>query len=429
MSSLLPLIYSSDPLLTYPSVSSLLATAAYIHLPFCRQRCFYCDFPVTVVGQKPLTLSGWIGDYVTAICQEIQGYQPDYAPLQTIFFGGGTPSLLPIAGLTQILHTLRTQWGIGDNAEISMEIDPGTFNADQLRGYQDLGINRFSLGIQAFQDDLLAACGRHHRRQDIDLALTAIAQVGINNWSLDLISGLPTQTATHWQQSLTQAIQAQPTHLSCYDLVLEPQTVFDKREQRGQLPLPPDHLSADFYRQAQRLLTQAGFDHYEISNYAKPGYYCQHNQIYWRNQPYYGFGLGATSYLNGRRFSRPRTRDTYYQWLKTWLNDGAPCPGETVSPTETLLESLMLGLRLSAGVTWDQLPAIPGQQRQQILAVIKPFIQKQWVTAWDDRPNKPTAQPADPEHSQGFRLSDPEGFLYSNQILSTLFAALTDPEP
>jgi oxygen-independent coproporphyrinogen-3 oxidase len=415
-------------LLTYPSVSSLLATAAYIHIPFCRQRCFYCDFPVSVVGQKTLSLSGWIGDYVEAVCQEIQAYAPSFLPLQTIFFGGGTPSLLPIAGLAQILRTLQAHWGIGETAEISIEIDPGTFDADQLRAYQNLGINRFSLGIQAFQDSLLATCGRHHRLTDIDQALTAIAQVGINNWSLDLISGLPTQTATDWQQSLTQAIAARPNHISCYDLVLEPQTVFDKREQRGQLALPPDDLSANFYRQAQQQLTAAGFDHYEISNYAQVGDRCRHNQVYWRNQAYYGFGMGATSYLQGQRFSRPRTRTHYYQWLKQWLNDGAPCPGETVSPTEQLLESLMLGLRLMTGVTWAQLPPVTVEQKRQILNCLEPFQQKSWVSMWDAQQNSITPANHDPDAVQGFCLQDPEGLLYSNQILSTLFATLTDED-
>jgi oxygen-independent coproporphyrinogen-3 oxidase len=418
---------SACPLI-YPSVSFLFATAAYIHIPFCRQRCFYCDFPVTVVGQKTLSLSGWIGDYVAAICQEIQAYAPSDLPLQTIFFGGGTPSLLPIAGLAQILQTLRTQWGIGATAEISIEIDPGTFDAEQLRAYQNLGINRFSLGIQAFQDSLLATCGRHHRLTDIEQGLTAIAQVGINNWSLDLISGLPTQTSTDWQHSLTQAIAARPNHMSCYDLVLEPQTVFDKREQRGQLALPPDDLSANFYRQAQQQLTAAGFDHYEISNYAQGGDRCRHNQIYWRNQSYYGFGMGATSYLQGQRFSRPRTRDHYYQWLKNWLTEGAPCPGETVFPTEQLLESLMLGLRLTAGVTWAQLPPVTVEQKCQILDCLEPFRQQQWVQIWDQYNNQLSVKACDPNTVNGFCLQDPEGLLYSNQILSTLFATLTEEE-
>lgn len=414
--------------LPYPSVSALLATAAYVHLPFCRQRCFYCDFPVTVVGAQPLRLSGWIADYVEAVCQEIQAYPPAPSGLQTLFFGGGTPSLLPIAGLAQILNTVRQQWGIAQDAEISIEIDPGTFDAAQLQAYRDLGVNRFSLGVQAFQDALLMTCGRHHRLADIENAFTAIAQVGIKNWSLDLISGLPGQTDADWDESLTLAIQAQPRHISCYDLVLEPQTVFDKREQRGQLTLPPEAQSAQFYRRAQQQLTQAGFQHYEISNYAQPGYPCRHNQIYWRNQPYYGIGMGATSYLQGRRFSRPRTRATYYEWLQTWLAAGSPLPGETVSPTETLLESLMVGLRLTKGVTWAQLPPVSPQQRQQILHTLHPFSQNQWVMAWDDGDRPLPASQWESDTVQGFRLSDPEGLLYSNQILSALFAALTDPE-
>lgn len=422
-------IAPSNSRFSSPSMAALGATAAYIHIPFCRQRCFYCDFPVTVVGQQSLTLSGWIGDYVTALCQEIRAYPPGHFPLQTVFLGGGTPSLLPIAGLTQILATLHHHWGIASNAEISIEIDPGTFDAHQLRTYQDLGINRFSLGLQAFQDALLATCGRHHRLQDIDQALTAIAQVGVKNWSLDLISGLPQQTLAQWQQSLTLAIQAQPTHISCYDLVLEPQTVFDKQAQRGQLACPPDDLSADFYRQAQQVLTHAGFDHYEISNYAQPGYQCRHNQVYWRNRPYYGVGMGATSYLNGQRFSRPRTRTAYYQWLQQWLASPEPYPGDTVSATETLLESLMLGLRLSAGVTWDHLPLTTPQQRQQILTVLIPFRQRQWVAAWDQQQTLLSPQRNEVNNIHGFRLQDPEGFLYSNQILSALFAALTDPDP
>ena len=205
-------------------------TAIYIHIPFCRQRCFYCDFPVTVVGKQPLTLSGWIDVYVQALCQEIRALPSPPQPIETIFFGGGTPSLLPLTGIEKLLTLLDQRWGIASGAEISIEIDPGTFTAAQIQRYQDLGINRFSLGIQAFQDELLATCGRFHRYREIIQALTAITSVGVKNWSLDLISGLPGQTLSQWRSSLTQAITAQPTHFSCYDLVLEPQTVFARRE-------------------------------------------------------------------------------------------------------------------------------------------------------------------------------------------------------
>ncbi len=341
------------------------------------------------------------------------------------FFGGGTPSLLPIAGLEKLLSTLAQQWGLAPDVEISLEIDPGTFTATQLRQYQSLGVNRFSLGVQAFQDSLLETCGRTHRYRDIEQALMAIAQVGIKNWSLDLISGLPGQTKKDWQTSLTMAIAAQPAHLSCYDLVLEPQTVFERQQQQGRLILPVEELSAHFFRQAQQTLTTAGFDHYEISNYALPGYRCRHNQVYWRNQPYYGFGMGATSYLQHRRFSRPRTRADYYQWLQTWLATAKKSPGAAATTIDQLLESLMLGLRLTRGITWAQLPAITTRQKTTILNTIAAYIDQQWAIAWDNQQRILTAEQLTPEQVQGFRLSDPDGLLYSNQILSDLFAALS----
>lgn len=403
-----------------------LPTAAYIHIPFCRQRCFYCDFPITPVGPHQLNLDGWVGEYVEAVCQEIQAQQTTGNILETIFFGGGTPSLLPIAGLEKILTTVREHFQVDNAAEISIEIDPGTFDQEQLQAYVNLGINRFSLGIQAFQDHLLTVCGRHHRRLDIDLALTAIDNVGVKNWSLDLITGLPEQTNGDWKNSLALALEANPKHISCYDLVLESQTVFDKREKQGNLSLPPSEQSANFYRQAQQVLTQAGFDHYEISNYAQPHYRCRHNQIYWRNLPYYGLGMGATSYIDGRRFSRPRTRNSYYQWLQEWLAAGATYPGEGVSPTEQLLESLMLGLRLTAGVTLDQLPFIDEVEKRKILDILKPFVKRHWVSIYDFQHRNLDLTNLDINFVKGFYLLDPEGILYSNQILSSLFAALED---
>ncbi|MBD2653250.1 coproporphyrinogen III oxidase [Synechocystis sp. FACHB-383] len=401
-------------------------TAAYIHIPFCRQRCFYCDFPIAVTGFQSLNLDGWVGEYVEAVCQEIAGQQYLGLPLSTVFFGGGTPSLLPIAGLEKILTAVDKSLGIAPAAEISMEIDPGTFDQAQLHSYKNLGINRFSLGVQAFQDNLLTLCGRHHRRRDIDQAIMAIAKENITNWSLDLIAGLPEQTTTDWHSSLSLALEAGPNHISCYDLVLEPQTVFDKWEQRGKLTLPPSERSANFYRHAQHVLTQAGFHHYEISNYGRPGYQCRHNQIYWRNLPYYGFGMGATSYIDGKRFGRPRTRNDYYQWLESWLKQGRKTPGERVAPLENLLESLMLGLRLTAGVTWEQLPVISPGAKQTILATLTSFGDRPWLEFYDRNNELLSPENITTAAVQRFCLTDPEGMLYSNQILSALFAALEE---
>ncbi len=397
--------------------------SAYIHIPFCRRRCFYCDFPISVVGDEAdLTGRKFIEDYVAALCQEIRVTKPEHLkPLKTVFFGGGTPSLLPVENLAQILKVLDQQFGIAPSAEISIEVDPGTFTLDQLRAYQDLGINRFSLGGQAFQDELLSRCGRSHSVKDIYSAIALFQQAHITNFSLDLISGLPEQTLSQWQQSLEKAIALQPNHLSCYDLVLEPVTVFGKRYEPGESPLPNDELTADMYRLAQSLLTAAGYDHYEISNYAQSGYQCRHNRVYWKNRSYYGFGMGAASYTNGQRFTRPRTRDSYYAWVKDYANNEGLLDCPVTSKTDQFLESLMLGLRLVEGVKLTQLSVNP-EVIHQLLTVLQSYIQQQWVIALTTDGKR--VLPLDPKNFdkiEAIALSDPEGFLFSNTVLTALF--------
>ena len=194
-------------------------SSAYVHIPFCRRRCFYCDFPVFVVGDRSRgENSGTIAEYVEVLCQEIR-IAPVYGqPLETIFFGGGTPSLLSIEQLQRILITLEKRLGMTSRVEISMEIDPGTFDLAHIAGYCSLGVNRVSLGVQAFQEELLKTAGRSHTLIDIITAIDLIHQVEIPEFSLDLISGLPHQCLEQWQDSLTQAIAASPTHISIYDL-------------------------------------------------------------------------------------------------------------------------------------------------------------------------------------------------------------------
>ena len=219
----------------------MIVKSAYLHIPFCRRRCFYCDFPITVLGDKGgNTYSNWQKEYVTFLCQEIAiASQFQNHQLETIFFGGGTPSLLAIEGLEEILSTLEEFFGISKTAEISLEIDPATFDLNKLKSYQKLGINRVSLGVQSFQNNLLEKCGRTHQEKDIYESVEWINQAGFENWSLDLISGLPHQTLEDWLDSLHKAIALQPKHLSCYDLVLEPTTVFGKKiSTRGQSSPP-----------------------------------------------------------------------------------------------------------------------------------------------------------------------------------------------
>ena len=195
--------------------------SAYVHLPFCKRRCYYCDFPVSVVGSRPEQpgIQQGMQDYINTLCKEIEAtVKVPGPPLQTIFFGGGTPTLVPPNLLQQILSVLDAKYGIAKDAEISMESDPGTFDANRLLDYMSLGVNRFSMGVQCFQQNLLELCGRSHSLSDVYQAIDDIHEAGVQNWSLDLISGLPQLTSRDWQQSLQNAISANPAHISVYDL-------------------------------------------------------------------------------------------------------------------------------------------------------------------------------------------------------------------
>jgi putative oxygen-independent coproporphyrinogen III oxidase len=381
-------------------------TSVYLHIPFCRRRCFYCDFPISVVGDRRNGQnSGTIAEYIKKLCEEIERSDNFGKSLRTVFFGGGTPSLLAVSQLEQILETLDRQFGILPDAEISMEIDPGTFNFEQIKDFKLVGVNRFSLGVQAFQSDILKACGRTHTVEDIYTSIDLIRKAGIENFSLDLISGLPHQTIEIWQDSLSRAIALSPTHLSTYDLTIEPQTPFGKQLKPGEKPLPSDELTADLYRFAQRTLTEAGFEHYEISNYAKPGYQCQHNRVYWENRSFYGFGMGATSYLKEMRVSRPRKLKEYYDWI------GAPQPEEKMDQTELMLDSLMVGLRLREGIDLEQFKQNFGEDKiAKVLQCLGLYEKSNWIEITAKR----------------MKLTDPEGFLFSNVILTKLFAMFQD---
>ncbi len=329
--------------------------------------------------------------------------------LETVFFGGGTPSLLTVGQVEKILRAIDGVFGIVPGAEISIEVDPGTFDRDKIAGYIGSGVNRFSLGVQAFQDELLQVCGRSHSVAEIHSAIEILNAVGADNFSIDLMSGLPYQTPQQWQESLSKAVAIAPAHISVYDTIVEPKTPFARYYEPGVFPLPDDDTSAEFYRQTQKVLTTAGYEHYEISNYAKPGFQCRHNRVYWHNRSYYGFGMGATSYVNGQRFSRPRTTTKYAQWVETFVANNGKINCEVVTERDRLLETLMLGLRLAEGVSLDAIASEFGQETvDTILEILQPYIEKEWVKMIPER--------------NAIRLSDPEGFLYSNAVLSSLFA-------
>ena len=391
--------------------------AVYLHIPFCRRRCFYCDFPITVLGDRTsATTSPMVADYLDALAQEITRTaevlgidRTIHPPLESIFFGGGTPSLLAPEQIERLIRHLSKVYSFTETIEISMEIDPGTFTLSQIQGWKTAGVNRFSLGIQSTHDALLEVTGRSHRHADNLQAIDFLHQADITNFSLDLISGLPGLTAEQWQQSLDWALATQAAHLSVYDLTLEAGTVFGKRHDRGQLQLPEEDSTAQMYRQASQTLRSAGYAHYEISNYAKPNYQCRHNRTYWESRPFYGFGMGATSAIQGDRIARPRTRAEYYHWLEHQLKADLTQPSTSQSKIDRLLETLMMGLRLQEGLAIAPLVECYGSEIiDRVLKTLQRYEKSGWVLWSRDR----------------IQLSEPEGFLFSNVVLVALFEEL-----
>ena len=404
-------------------------TSAYVHIPFCRRRCYYCDFAVAVVGDRRRgENSAWMREYVNVLCEEIAQAPVGDRPLETVFFGGGTPSLLSAGQLGQILDALEKRLGIGSGAEISMEMDPDTFDRRQLQEFVNLGINRVSLGVQAFDDELLRACGRSHSAADIWRAVDLINAVGVSNYSLDLISGLPHQTPELWGRSLEAVLEINPAHVSHYDLIVEPKTVFGRYYVPGESPLPSDETTGEMYRTAQKTLTRAGYTHYEVSNYARTGRECRHNLVYWRRLPYYGFGMGAASFLGRYRLTRPRRTQLYYGWVRSQnqMADAERVDG----PGDRLLERLMLGLRLAEGLNLNRLSGEFGRPTVgRILNALRPYRERGWAELVEgDRPVGWPGEAADFSPEVSLRLTDPEGFLFSNTILAGLFADLSDLE-
>ncbi|EEF51856.1 heme chaperone HemW [Ricinus communis] len=414
-------------------------TSAYIHLPFCRKRCHYCDFPIVALGSSnPTETDPRISNYAELLQQEILSTKPNsdsYSPLQTVFFGGGTPSLVSPRIVSSILDTLKLKFGLCKNAEISMEMDPGTFDDKKMEELMGLGVNRISLGVQAFQDELLKACGRAHGIEEVYQAIEIIRSCGIGNWSLDLISSLPHQTPQMWEQSLSLTVQAQPKHVSVYDLQVEQETKFGILYTPGEFPLPSEIQSADYYRMASRMLSDAGYSHYEISSYCKDGFECKHNFIYWKNKPFYGFGLGSASYVNGVRFSRPRKMREYMNYVQNLENGTVDCSGNGNRDAKDLaLDVVMLSFRTARGLDLRSFADAFGSSLVYSLCkVYKPYIESRHMVGLDKERRAMTADEFNTlftcEDEIGsrlayIRLSDPDGFLLSNELISLAFGVI-----
>ncbi|KAL5991164.1 hypothetical protein ACLOJK_012070 [Asimina triloba] len=445
-------ISTSAPLLPSPP------TSAYIHLPFCRRRCYYCDFPIVALGSSSSTSSSFsaqqapvpshnydprMSNYIQLLCREIgmtKPNSPTNPPLQTVFFGGGTPSLVPPMLVFSILETLRSKFGLHPNAEISMEMDPGTFDLKKMRELKELGVNRVSLGVQAFQEELLKGCGRSHGLREVYEAIDIVGSCGIDNWSMDLISSLPHQTPEMWEESLELAVKAGPNHVSVYDLQVEQETKFGQWYTPGEFPLPSESKSAMFYRMASGMFSDAEYNHYEISSYCKNGYECRHNLTYWQNNSFYGFGLGSASYFGGVRFSRPRKMKEYTDYVQNLedglVNDHPDSKNDSsLDVKDMAMDTVMLSLRMARGLDVREFGSAYGKHLTlSMCKAFEPYIRSSHVIALDEN-RKPLdvhdfnllmIDGSKFEQTVAFiRLSDPDGFLLSNELISIAFAAIS----
>ena len=318
----------------------------YVHVPFCRSKCAYCGF-----ASAPAA-SGDILAYVRAVvlemrarAHEVQGKQ-----VKSLFLGGGTPSLLPVSSLGQILSAARSCFTWKDNAEITLEANPDSvFISDQVRAWQSQGVNRISLGVQSLNRDLLRFLGRAHTPEQAREAVQIIRRTGMDNFGLDLIWGIPGQSLDSWLETLHEALSMQPAHLSLYNLSIEPKTPLAALADEQDLGWPDEEIWEKMFIQGRRLLVQAGFVHYEISNFARPGRECRHNWCIWQGEEYMGFGPSAVSTVSDVRRRNPERLSEYLQMLR----DNQPLPGEEfLSPQIRDKEMIILGLRTRQGIDW-----------------------------------------------------------------------------
>jgi len=317
----------------------------YIHIPFCRARCSYCDF---ATGTYESALAE---RYVRALISEIRNFQStaDRQEADTIYFGGGTPSLLKAAQVAAILEAVYARFHVARGAEVTMEMNPGTLTLDTLKEFRALGVNRASYGAQTFDDSELKRLGRTHNAEDGRRTLTLLREAGFTNISFDLIAGLPAQTLETWSRNLDEALALRPSHLSFYLLEVHEATPLADQIRRGAQPLPDDDLAAEMYRLMLERACEAGYEHYEISNLCQQGYHSRHNTKYWTADAVFGFGCSAHSYDGARtRWSNERDAARY-----TVLMEQRRTPiVETIELDERTAraESIFLGLRLMRGV-------------------------------------------------------------------------------
>ncbi|MBT2698001.1 oxygen-independent coproporphyrinogen III oxidase [Bacillus sp. ISL-40] len=319
--------------------------SAYLHIPFCEHICHYCDFNKVFLKGQP------VDDYLNTLDQEMKMTVNHFptGDLQTIFVGGGTPTSLNAQQLDRFCESINRNLPKSKQLEFTFEANPGDLTKEKLQILKDAGVNRLSLGVQTFNEELLKKIGRVHKAKDVYQTIDNAKSIGFENISIDLIFSLPSQTINDFKESLTEAYSLDISHYSAYSLIIEPKTVFYNLLKKGKLPTPGEDVEAAMYELLMEEMEKHGFNQYEISNFSKPGFESRHNLTYWNNESYYGFGAGAHSYLNGIRRSNTGPLKRYMDQINNGI---LPVIEEhQTTKVEQMEEEMFLGLRKTAGVS------------------------------------------------------------------------------
>jgi len=393
----------------------------YIHIPFCKSKCHYCNF-ISFANKNE-----FIKPYFAALRQEIEYYfeeciassqapRNDNNLLETIYIGGGTPSVVDFVFYKDLFKFLSGLINISPNAEITMEINPGTVDLDYLKNIRDLGINRLSIGVQSFDDKILKRINRIHNSEEAIKTVNLAQEAGFENISIDLIYGLPEQTSENWEKTLNQALTLGINHISTYGLKIEENTEFFRQQPKN---LPDDEQQSRIYLKTIEIFENNGFNHYEISNFSKKGFESRHNLCYWKNQEYFGFGLSAHGYLDGIRYSNTENLEEYLE------NPTKRAFENPVTPSERIEEAIFLGLRLVEGINTEEFKIHYGIDiRQKYSKIIEKYINYGFMACENHMRSGSVCgngQFSQKAHSHALKLTK-HGILLSNSILADFLA-------
>ena len=350
-------------------------TSAYVHIPFCTQICYYCDFSKVFIKNQP------VDSYLEHLIEEYHSY--DIQKLRTLYIGGGTPTALSAPQLAFLLEKLTDKLDLSYLEELTIEANPGDLDQEKIAVLKDSPVNRVSLGVQTFNDRMLKQIGRSHLEKDIYENIANLKKAGFDNISIDLIYALPKQTMEDVKTNVAKAIALDIPHMSLYSLILENHTVFMNRMRRGKLPLPKEDLEAEMFEYIIAELEKAGFEHYEISNFSKLGFESRHNLMYWDNAEYYGIGAGASGYVNGVRY---KNHGPIRHYLNAVEVGNARITEEHLKQREQMEEEMFLGLRKKSGVSMARFEEKFGRSFDGLYGeIIRDLVQQGLIQVDGDR--------------------------------------------